>query len=265
LQQDVSTPDDAELVAAALAGGPKAFGPIVERYQDAVFGVALARLGDFHEAQDAAQAVFIEAFERLESLREPAKLGAWLRKIAIHRSLDMCRRRGKLSDVAEVPEPKAPDETHRRELREEVLAAVAKLGKAQREAITGRLSWEARRDTLKQIGARGVEGFVRALQSGDWRHRRNAIQFEDLLHAPQSIETIIEMLKRALTDRNKKVRGGVAGLMQMDVPAERKVIMIGAARAGYQSSQRTGVIQVFVTSPGDSFRRFASSIRLLVS
>ena len=43
---------DAELFAAAMAGGPDGFGPIVERYQDAVFGMALARLGDFHDAQD---------------------------------------------------------------------------------------------------------------------------------------------------------------------------------------------------------------------
>ncbi|KKL05612.1 hypothetical protein LCGC14_2604290 [marine sediment metagenome] len=35
--------EDAELVAGALAGGPEAFGPIVRRYQDAVFGVALAK------------------------------------------------------------------------------------------------------------------------------------------------------------------------------------------------------------------------------
>jgi HEAT repeat protein len=99
-------------------------------------------------------------------------------------------------------------------------------GFAQRvfAAITGRISWEARDQTLKEIGQRGIEGFVQALQSGDWRHRRNAVQFEDRLRGPQSRETIIEMLKRALADRNKKVRGGgVAGLMQMDVPAERKV------------------------------------------
>ena len=30
---------DEELVAAAMAGGPEAFAFIVERYQDAVFGV----------------------------------------------------------------------------------------------------------------------------------------------------------------------------------------------------------------------------------
>ncbi len=52
---------DAELFRAAVQGGPKAFEPIVERYQDAVFGISLARLRDFHEAEDMAQHVFVEA------------------------------------------------------------------------------------------------------------------------------------------------------------------------------------------------------------
>jgi len=49
--------DDAGLVATALSGGPETFGPIVTRYQDAVFGVALARLRNFHDAEDIAQEV----------------------------------------------------------------------------------------------------------------------------------------------------------------------------------------------------------------
>src|SRR5204862_8160385 len=85
--------DDAKLVEAALHGGPEAFAPIVERYQDAVFGVALARIGNFHDAQDVAQAVFVEAYQRLSSLREPAKLGAWLRTMTIARAIDLLRRR----------------------------------------------------------------------------------------------------------------------------------------------------------------------------
>ncbi len=70
--------DDASLVGAALTNGSEAFGPIVEQYRDAVFGIALARLRNFHEAEDVAQQVFIEAFERLDQLRKPARLAAWL-------------------------------------------------------------------------------------------------------------------------------------------------------------------------------------------
>lgn len=77
------------LVTKALRDGPESFAPIVERYQDAMFGAAMARLGDFHETQDTAQTLFIEALDRLGILREPAKLGehddlseAWMRCIS---------------------------------------------------------------------------------------------------------------------------------------------------------------------------------------
>src|SRR5947208_2589005 len=91
--------NDAELVATALRDGPEAFAPIVERYQDAVFGVALSRLGNFHDAQDVAQAVFVEAYQRLSSLRDPTRLGAWLRTMTIGRAIDLHRRRQHLKDV----------------------------------------------------------------------------------------------------------------------------------------------------------------------
>ena len=94
--------DDQELYSAALEGGPEAFGPIVERYQDAVFGVVLVRLRNFHDAEDVAQQAFIEAFQRLDSLRDPTRLGAWLRSIAIHRAIDWIRGRHGETTVDEV-------------------------------------------------------------------------------------------------------------------------------------------------------------------
>jgi len=37
----------------------------------------------FHDAEDLTQETFLEAFERLQRLRDPTRLGAWLRSIAI--------------------------------------------------------------------------------------------------------------------------------------------------------------------------------------
>lgn len=83
--------EDRELVARALADGAEAFRPIVARYQHAVFAVALSRLRDFHDAEDVAQQVFIEAFQRLGSLKDPARLGAWLRSMTVNRCIDLLR------------------------------------------------------------------------------------------------------------------------------------------------------------------------------
>ena len=86
------TPDET-LVARALAGGPESFAPIIDRYKDAVFGVALAKVRNFHDAEDIAQTVFVEAFQKLRNLREAGRLGPWLRTIAINRSINHLTRK----------------------------------------------------------------------------------------------------------------------------------------------------------------------------
>jgi len=133
--------DDADLVAAALAGGPKAFNPIVERYRGEVYSVALARMRNFDDAEDIAQQVFIEAFEGLHTLRDPKRLAAWLRSATIHRSIDALRQRRENLDLDEAVPQLASDltpgvELERRQMREQVLDAIGRLSKAQRETTT---------------------------------------------------------------------------------------------------------------------------------
>jgi RNA polymerase sigma-70 factor, ECF subfamily len=133
--------DDADLVAAALAGGPKAFNPIVERYRGEVYSIALARMRNFDDAEDIAQQVFIEAFEGLHTLRDPKRLAGWLRSAAIHRSVDALRQRRENLDLDEAAPQLASDltpevELERRQMREQVLDAIGRLGKAQRETTT---------------------------------------------------------------------------------------------------------------------------------
>ncbi|MCC7406530.1 MAG: sigma-70 family RNA polymerase sigma factor [Phycisphaeraceae bacterium] len=138
MKEPAGAEDDATLVRRALAGGAEAFGGIVRRYQDAVFAVALARLGDFHEAEDVTQNVLVEGYQRLESLKDPRRLGAWLRSMAIHKAIDVVRRR-QASPVAraeEIGQQVAARRERRHELHEEVMAAVGRLSQTQRETTT---------------------------------------------------------------------------------------------------------------------------------
>ena len=132
---------DIALVREVLAGTPEAFAPIVERYKGAVLGVAFARLRDFDEAEDVAQQVFIEAFERLGNLKDPKRLGAWLRSIAIHRSINHFKRSQRGSELEKIYAPVSsrmpqPDELlEQAEAREQVKAAIDRLSKTQRETV----------------------------------------------------------------------------------------------------------------------------------
>lgn len=134
--------NDVALVMAALSGDPQKFGPIVERYQDAVFAVALARLGNFHDAEDIAQEVFVEAFRHLGRLNDPNRLGPWLRSITIHRCIGHLRKRHEVVDIQEIAEQVEATshdphtEMEQQELRHRVMTAIGQLSKKQRETTT---------------------------------------------------------------------------------------------------------------------------------
>lgn len=82
-----------QLVCAAQAREVGAFETLISRYENFVFKVVFARLGNFHDAEDVAQNVFIEAFLHLHRLQEPAKFTPWLRRLAINLCADQLRRK----------------------------------------------------------------------------------------------------------------------------------------------------------------------------
>ena len=133
---------DAELVRRVLEGEKECFRALVERYQDAVFGVALSKTGSFADAEDIAQETFLAAYQSLHQLGEPESFGAWLYRIAVNRASKGIRRdRRREERHASLPSPAqrqmGPDEhVEREEARSEVLAAVRRLPDASRETAT---------------------------------------------------------------------------------------------------------------------------------
>jgi len=84
---------DAEIVEQCLAGQTQAFAVIVERYQKPLYNVAYRMLKDPHDAEDAAQCVFIRAYEKLGSYRSEFKFFSWIYRMAVNESLNRIRAR----------------------------------------------------------------------------------------------------------------------------------------------------------------------------
>jgi RNA polymerase sigma-70 factor, ECF subfamily len=125
---------DAALVMAAQAGDRSAFGQLYERYVRTVHGVVLARV-PLRDVDDIVHDVFLAAFQRLASLREPAAFGAWLAAIARHRAVDYHRTAPRTAELVDTPGPDgAPHEEARA-----VMAAIRALPEAYRETLTLRL------------------------------------------------------------------------------------------------------------------------------
>ncbi len=78
----------ADLVRAAQSGDRLAAGELYERYQNMVFSVAYRRLGDYTDAQELVQEVFVQALQKLEQLRTPECFGSWLRSITVRMAIN---------------------------------------------------------------------------------------------------------------------------------------------------------------------------------
>lgn len=70
--------NDATLVMASLGGDKDAFCEIVSRYQNLLCSLAYSSLGDLKYSEDVTQEAFVEAWKKLDSLRDPEKLKSWL-------------------------------------------------------------------------------------------------------------------------------------------------------------------------------------------
>lgn len=83
----------AELVEASLEGDSSAFGELFDRYESMVMSVGLKRLGNYAEAQELCQEVFVKAMQRLHQLHEPAAFGGWLKSITVRMAINRQVRR----------------------------------------------------------------------------------------------------------------------------------------------------------------------------
>ncbi len=67
-----------ELIQRALHGDTGAWGEIVRRYKDAVFGIAIGILGNPADAEDATHDAFIRAYEGLHTFHLDKKFSTWI-------------------------------------------------------------------------------------------------------------------------------------------------------------------------------------------
>ena len=83
----------ARLVVAAQEGDRQAFGALFESFERQVFAIALRRLGNFCEAQELCQDVFVQAMQKLDQLRAPESFGAWIASITHRMAINRAVRR----------------------------------------------------------------------------------------------------------------------------------------------------------------------------
>ena len=136
--------DDTYNVRLCLDGNVNAFEPLVRRYQNAAFAVAMGFLRDRTDAEDLVQDSFVAAYCKLSQLKDPAIFGSWLHRIVVNRCKEW-HRRNKASRLvrAGTDFEKVHDEypvaaqNHRKYIESlEIWDAVEKLPEHYRDVVT---------------------------------------------------------------------------------------------------------------------------------
>ncbi len=74
---------------------------IYNRYQRAMFNIAVRIVKNADDAEDVMQESFITAFNKLESFKGDAPFGAWLKRIVINNSLSHLKRSERYTMLSE--------------------------------------------------------------------------------------------------------------------------------------------------------------------
>jgi RNA polymerase sigma-70 factor (ECF subfamily) len=132
----MSAQPDAELVLAAQAGDTQSFELLYKRYAPVVHAIVLGRL-PADDADDVTQNVFVTAWTKLTSLRDPAAFAGWIARTARNAAEDHRRRnhdsvQTDLEYAARARQAEAAEAAH-------VLATIRKLPESYRETLMLRL------------------------------------------------------------------------------------------------------------------------------
>ncbi|MCZ6632923.1 MAG: sigma-70 family RNA polymerase sigma factor [bacterium] len=89
----MNTQADVALIAACQQGDSRAFRDIYDLYKDRIYALCRHMAGNFEDAEDLTQEVFISAFKNIQSFRAEAAFGTWLYRIATNLCLNRLRKR----------------------------------------------------------------------------------------------------------------------------------------------------------------------------
>jgi RNA polymerase sigma-70 factor, ECF subfamily len=146
-----SAPDDRLLVERCQAGELEAFEILVGRYRQRVYSLAYSMVRNEQDATDLSQETFVKAWQAIRGFRKNASFYTWLYRITTNLCIDFVRKRDRRPsveleeglevelhanvEVAPSNRPSPTDEARRRELREQIDAALAELSPEHRAVI----------------------------------------------------------------------------------------------------------------------------------
>lgn len=131
------------LIRKIKKGDQRAFADLVDRYRNQVAALAYKMVGDYDEAADITQNVFLKTSQNIWRYDESKRFYTWLYRITVNASIDYIRKHRRhrhepLENVRETIETSSdnPEGMYRTsQLRQHITAAAEKLNGKQRSAF----------------------------------------------------------------------------------------------------------------------------------
>jgi RNA polymerase sigma-70 factor (ECF subfamily) len=100
---------DEQLLAAFVAGDPRAFDALVTRYERRVYAICHRYFRDPVEAEDAMQDAFVALLRRGSTFAGTSSFSTWMYRVATNACNDLARKRARRpqrdgTDVADLPD-----------------------------------------------------------------------------------------------------------------------------------------------------------------
>ena len=140
---------DVQLIRKILSGNDEAFNILVQKYQKSVHTLVWRKIGDFHYAEEITQDIFLQAYEKLSTLKDPSQFAGWLYAIANRLCIAWMRKQRPAMQPMDDPSIKAIDNlTYERYVSEQreseaierryeiVEELLGKLPESEREVMT---------------------------------------------------------------------------------------------------------------------------------
>lgn len=159
---------DQKIVEEVLAGQQHRFAELVDRYQRPITSYVVRMLGNYEDAVDLSQDVFLKAYTALDSYKPRYPFSSWLFRIARNAAIDEIRKRRMKTVSLDEPistddgtlERQVPDESAgpelqvlRDEYRGRIEQAIEELDDKYREPLVlrhaGGLSYDEIADALE--------------------------------------------------------------------------------------------------------------------
>lgn len=206
--------NDAQLIHSILSGNDEAFSTLVQKYKKSVHALAWQKIGDFHYAEEITQDTFLQAYEKLSTLKNPNQFAGWLYVITNNLCTDWLRKKKPAMQPLGDASVKAIDkityerymleqrETVATERRHEIVKRLLKkLPESERTVVTLYYLGEMSTKEISKFIGVSVNTITSRLQRGRERlQASDELMINETLGGLQLSDNLLENIMRQVAD-----------------------------------------------------------------